>query len=229
MSSPTPTPDLSHVQLFSALTEEQLQTVLRAMSRVHLMPQEMLFTQGQPAERFYLVLEGSIDLFRLSEKGDEKVIDIIRPGQTFAEAVMFMAGHAYPVSARAVLPSELLSFENRAFRRLLEGSPETCLRLLATTSQRLHHLVMEIDNLTLRDATHRLAQYLLQEVPEQRPGATTFQLSVPKHLLASRLSIQPETLSRILARMRAEGLIEVKGSQIELRNIPALHTLLELP
>lgn len=222
-------PDLSQVQLFSALSAEQLQTVLRSMMRVRLMPPDILFSQGQPAERFYLVVEGGIDLFRLSEKGDEKVIDIIRPGQTFAEAVMFMAGHAYPVSARAELPSELLSFENRTFRRLLEDSPETCMRLLATMSRRLHHLVMEIDNLSLRDATHRLVQYLLQEVPEQQAGALSVKLDMPKHVLASRLSIQPETLSRILARMRAQELLAVSGSRIELRDIPALRRFLEMP
>ena len=88
---------LRNTPLLSRLGEQQLQRVsTRAVHRT-LDEGQWLFRQGDPARRFYLVVEGQLRLFRLSPEGTEKVIEIVSPGQTFAEALMFLNAPRYPV------------------------------------------------------------------------------------------------------------------------------------
>ncbi len=94
-------------------------------------------------------------------------------------------------------------------------------------SQRLHWHIGEIENLCLHNATFRLAAYLLRKVPAEADYGTNVHLSIPKVTLASRLSIKHETLSRILARLRKQGLIDVLGHEIILRDPQTLRRLLE--
>ncbi len=91
-----------------------------------------MIRQGQPAERFFLVLKGRVKLYRISTDGQEKVVEIIQAGQTFAEAVMFMQRSEYPVCAETLEAVQLVSFPNRLMLTLLEESPQTCLHLLGT-------------------------------------------------------------------------------------------------
>jgi CRP-like cAMP-binding protein len=207
---------------FAALDDSQLATIAAATRLVRLGENESLFQHGQPAEDFFLVLQGQIKLFRLSEGGDEKVIEIITPGRLFAEAVMFMERQAYPVNAEAVQASELLAISTRVFTRLLRESVDTCFRVMGVMSQRLHRHLNEIDSLTLHNATYRLVSYLLNEAAHNSREQSSLQLNTPKHVVASRLSIQPETLSRILSRLSKQNLIEVRGSHIEVLDYDGL-------
>jgi len=210
---------LEDVELFRAMTPDELACVRRTATRVWLDHGQWLFRQGDPAERFYLVRGGHVRLFRLSADGNEKVIEIVRPGQTFAEAVPFMREQRYPVNAAALGTTELIGISNATFRNVLQTSTEACFRLMADMSQRLHRRLGEIDALTLQNATYRMVNYLLA-LPD--PGADapggTIHLSVPKGVLASRLSITQETFSRILHNLAREGLIEVRGAAIRIRD-----------
>jgi CRP-like cAMP-binding protein len=213
---------LRNVGHFAALDETQMASIAAATRLVKLGENESLFQHGQPAEDFFLVLQGQIKLFRLSEGGDEKVIEIITPGRLFAEAVMFMERQVYPVNAEAVQASELLAISTRVFTRLLRESVDTCFRVMGVMSQRLHRHLNEIDSLTLHNATYRLVSYLLNEAAHSNRDQPSLQLNTPKHVVASRLSIQPETLSRILSRLSKQSLIEVRGSHIEVLDYDGL-------
>ncbi len=226
MDSPETREILRRTYLFAALDDEQLDTMLNAVRMVRLDAGERLFERGQEAHRFFLVREGQIKLYRLSASGDEKVIEIVGPGHTFAEAVLFMDIPGYPVNADALVPSTVAAFSSKAFLDLLRGSVDTCFRLMADMSQRLHHRLEEIDALTLHNATYRLVAYLLDQAGPQRDGQQRVTLGVAKHVVASRLSIQPETFSRILKRLTGEGLIEPRGADIEIPDVARLRQLL---
>ena len=219
---------LRRTYLFSALDDEQLRTVVASMQELNVDEGRKLFEHGQPADKFFLLCEGQVKLYRLSEDGDEKVIEIVRPGQTFAEAVMFMSGKVYPVNADALVKSRLLAFPNAVYKDLLRNSAEACFRLMADMSQRLHQRLNEIDSLTLHNATYRLVTYLLGELPEGVLTSTEIVLTTPKHIIASRLSIKPETFSRILTRLARDGLIVVRGNSIVLANLEQLRQVSEL-
>jgi len=99
---------------------------------------------------------------------------------------------------------------------------------MADMSQRLHQRLNEIDSLTLHNATYRLVTYLLGELPEGVLTSTEIVLTTPKHIIASRLSIKPETFSRILTRLARDGLIVVRGNSIVLANLEQLRQVSEL-
>lgn len=217
---------LRRLHLFSALDEAQLARVRDGMREIELARGERLFDQGEEARHFFLLRTGQIKLALLSREGEEKVVEMIGPGQFFAEAVMFMQGGRYPVTAEALADSGVLAFDNATFKALLAESPPLALKLLAAMSRRMHGLLNEIDELTLHNATYRFVTYLLARAGEQGGGAQV-DLAAPKQVLASRLSIKPETLSRILARLKEEGLLREEGERLVLPDLAGLRALLE--
>jgi len=221
-------PWLRRNYLFAGLNDDELKIVTESLQELNLEEGRTLFEHGQPADRFFMVIEGQIKLYRLSEEGDEKVIEIVRPGETFAEAVMFMSGKFFPVNANALVQSRLLAIPNAVFKELLRKSPDSCFRLMADMSQRLHKRLNEIDSLTLHNATYRLVGYLLRELPEDVLQSPEIVLTTPKHVIASQLSIKPETFSRILMRLSRDGLIVVRGNSIVLEDLPRLRKEVEL-
>ena len=225
-----PARELRRAYLFAEMPDLYLQQLIGQMQDIHLSPGDSLFRHGQPAERFFFLREGLVKLFRLSPEGDEKIIEIMRPGETFAEAVMFMGTQGrYPVSAEAVSDAKLYAFEQKKFLSMLHESSDACFGLLASMSRRLHMLVNQIESLTLQNATYRLVAYLLEQIPRDVKTSPEVQLTTPKGVIASRLAIQPETLSRILAKLRQGGLIEVQGNHITVRDVQALRNLVHLP
>lgn len=206
--------DVRKSHLFSALSDQEMHTIMETSRLLTLDEGQLLFETGQQAQRFYFVLEGQIKLYRLSAEGAEKIIDIVQTGNTFAEALMFLEHPCFPVSATALEPTQLLSFDNQVFIRMLRSSVDTCLHIMGTMSQRLRGLIKEIDDLTLQNATTRMCGMLWAEM--QHTGSRSIELRTPKWALAARLSIKPETFSRILNQLSTQGIIQVKGSHIDI-------------
>jgi len=214
--------ELKRVYLFAGLNVQQLERVKQSMRHLLLAEGESLFEQGQRAERFFLVREGHIKLLRLSLEGSEKVFEVIAPTQTFAEAIMFMPNSIYPVSAQAIEPTSLLTFENKILVEILKESSDTCFRLMFHMSRRIRHWINEVDNLTLQNATYRLISYILYHIPNNHQESYEFNLPIPKQVIASRLSIKPETFSRILNSLCQEGLLTVTGRTIHIHQVEKL-------
>ena len=209
---PVPAYLLQH-PLFSRFDQAQLARVATHARVIDLEAGQTLFAQGDRSGFFFLQLEGQIKLYRLSPGGDEKVLEVLGPGSLFAEALMFMQAPSYPVSAQAMQASRVLRIDSREFKRLLSESVELCFLMLGDMSKRLHALIREIDELSLHTAVGRLAGHLLVRAPDDgRP----FKLSMPKQTLASRLSIKPETFSRILKQLARQGMIEVRESHVRI-------------
>ena len=214
--------ELKGAYLFSELNDVQLDRLSAMSQRIRLRDGEALFELGDPAKRFFLVVAGQIKLSRLAMNGNEKVIEVVMPGHTFAEALMFADRPAYPVRARAIGEVELIAFNSSGFLDLLRESVDTCFRVMGDMSMRLRHMIKEIDDLTLQSASGRVAGFLCGKLlRDERPDAS-LDLEVPKGILASRLSVKPETFSRILHTFSEHGLIRVKGNHIEILDLEGL-------
>ncbi len=216
---------LRQAPLLAQLSDAEIDRLRARAQTRHLTAGQWLFAQDDPAERFFFVHAGQLRLFRLSAEGEEKIIELIGPGQTFAEALLFMDTGRYPVCAAALMSSELLAIDAHDFAAMLRDSPDTCFALLGSLSQRLHALIAEIDNLALHSASVRFARWLLAELPADADALT---LAWPKATLASRLTIKPETWSRITRRLSDQGVLTVSGQQIQIHDRPALRRLGEL-
>jgi len=220
-------PDIQLLQqgyLLALLTPEELDQVIQHASVRTLAPGEKLFDQNEPCTHFFFMLSGIVKLFRTAPTGEEKVIELIRNRQFFAEAVMFMGGQ-YPVHAQAVEASRLVVLDASHFLGLVRSNSDVCLRLLSGMSRRMHGLINEIDNLTLHSGAQRVIRYVLDQLPQGVAVSPSVRLLVPKHVIASRLGIQPETLSRVLAKLRSDRLIDVHDDTIVLNDVDALRRL----
>lgn len=209
--------------LFSSLHDDQVKALLSSATRTPMSIRAVLFNQGDRADRFYFVHKGIVRLFRTSPNGHEKVVDIVRQGQCFAEAIMFSAGSTYPVSADAQDKSEVIGIENHAFMQLLKNDSSMCLKLLQQMSVRLHSQLNEIENLSLQNAMHRLINFLLHEVDADYQS---IDLDIPKKTLASQLGIQPETFSRLLKELNGAGAIRVEKHRLTILQRDKLYRLI---
>jgi len=215
-------PFIQRCMLFSDLNADQIDSVLGHTRVAELSEGDILFEQQQPARDFFMLTSGQVKLARHSADGHEKIIDLISPGHTFAEAILFSGQKVYPVTASALLDSRLLCFDIASYAGILHQSTDACFAVLAQMSRRLHWYIGEIDRLTLHGATFRVVCYLLDQVPSTQLGSSEIRLVVPKHAIASRLSITPETLSRSFSKLSRDGLLDVQDDAVILHDVGKL-------
>ena len=189
--------------MFSALPAEALDGLL-ARSELQSHPRRAtLFEQDEPASAFYLVLDGWVKLFRMTVSGDEAVVGVFARGECIAE-VPCLTGGRYPVSAEIVADARLLAVPARGIAELTRASPEIGLAMLASTSLHLRKLVDQIEELKARTGPQRLANFLVELAPVAQ-GPCTIALPYEKLLIAGRLGMKPESLSRAFQRLQSVG------------------------
>ena len=215
---------LNAVPLFSSYSESEIQEVLQLSKTVHAAPGELLFNSGEPCRCLFVVLSGMIKLYKVIDDGHEKIIEVVEPGQSFAEAALF-SGSGYPVSAKPLTEAVVLAIEGYAFTRFLQQHPRLTWMMLATLSQRLHHLVGQVENLTLRNAEQRIATYLLDNSDIESPECLVHHIPPRRSDLASLMGVTPETLCRIMTRMRKKGLIQADSGGIRVLDNDGLAAL----
>ncbi len=216
---------LGNLPLFSDLAGEELDRIALGTAELHLDRGEMLYRKGQPCTGLYCVVFGQIKLSSTSAQGDEKVVEIIGPGASFGEAVMFM-DKPHILYAQALADSLLLQVSRQAIFEEIERDPAFARKLLAGLSRRLHSLVSDVEWYSLRSGVQRVVGYLMRQPLESEAGGQAYRLTLPtsKNIVASRLSLTPEHFSRILHELSETGLIEVKGREIALFDVEKLRS-----
>ncbi len=199
--------------LFAGLSDLDFDRIAANMTFQELAKGELLFLRGDPADAFFFVVSGQIELSLTSPGGNKKVIEVFTEGRTFAEAIAFMREHRYPVTSQALIGTELIRVPNDNFVRMLYDNPDACMLLLSNLCQHMHTLVTEIERISLYDAQERFCAYLLDLATTDGPTVTV-SLDLPRHVLASKLSVKPETLSRILQNLQMNGTIQISGREV---------------
>ena len=218
-------PGYEHIRqhyLFSGLVQEDFDALMTSASRVTLDKGEVLFHRGDDARYFYFVDSGQLELNLVAPTGQKKVLEVVGHGRTFAEAVVFMREHKYPVTCEALEASVLCQVPNKAYLDLIGANPDACMRLLSDVCRHLHARVREIERLTVQNAHSRLVSYLLDHVVESDDDEATIRLELPRHVIASRLSITPETLSRLLRTLVDEGILTIEDRIIFVHSLARL-------
>ena len=212
--------------LFVGLPTADLSLIAEITLLKPLEKDDYLFREGDPAHGFYVVQKGAVNVHRVNPMGKEQVIRIFRTGESFAEVTLATEA-GYPADARAVESSQVLLVQKPGFLGLLRRQPDLALRMLAGMSLHLRTLVGQLEDLTLKDVETRLANWLLKRCPDScshQPVA--IELKTTKRVLAAELGTVSETLSRTLAKFRAQNLVRVKGKMLQVLDPSALRDLL---
>ncbi len=210
------------IPLFEGLLEENL-SFLRKIAQVkRYSAKTLVFSEGDEATGFYVVISGRVKIFKVSASGKEQILHIFGPGEPFGEVAVF-AGMNFPAYAQTLEESHLLYFPRKDFVRLIEQEPSLALNMLAVLSRRLRQFAAMIEALALKEVSERLAAYLL--LLAERQGRELVELEINKGQLASLLGTTPETISRVFTRLAREGYVEMEGRRIHLRAKEALQEL----
>lgn len=207
---------IGNVPLFTGLPSDQLDKLVRITTQRLVKRGELVFSEDDEANGFYVVIRGRVKVYKLSAEGKEQVLHIMEFPEPFGEVPVF-AGGRFPANVQALEESLLLFFPRPAFVDLLKGDPSLAMNMLAILSTRLRQFAALIESLSLKEVPGRLASYLIY-LSDRTGGGSTLELDIPKALLANLLGTIPETLSRILARMTNEGLLAVEGRRITVRD-----------
>ena len=216
---------LVNLPLFSDLTPEEIQRIAHGTRRIYASKGETLFSRGDRCEGFHVVLYGQVKLFVTSPQGSEKVIEIMGPGISFGEAILFM-DMPYVVSAQALKDSLLLHVSKAIVFEEIDRDPRFSRRLLAGMSRKLHQLVRDVEAYSLRSGLERVIGYLLRDdaFADGSTRSTSVTLPANKMIVASRLNLTPEYFSRILHELSDAGLIVMEGRSVTVPDIERLRT-----
>lgn len=233
---------LSVLPLFQEMTPIELRRLADGCRVRRLARGDNVFRVGEPCDEFHVTVMGQVKLFGISPAGQEKVIELVGPGQSFAEALMF-TDKPYIINAQALTDTLLLTVGKPAVVGEIERDPRFALRMMAGMARRLHGLVHDVQAYALHSGLQRVIGYLLRDMPGELdaphglgslnaevtlPGALDgdeppaarpsrplrVSLPVSKATIASRLSLTPEYFSRVLHELEGAGLIEIDKRDI---------------
>ena len=215
---------LAELPLFQQLRESEILSLAAGTREVELRKGQILFQKGTLLDGFYATVQGQIKLAFSSPQGHEKVVSIVGPGQSFGEAVMFMEKPC-PVFAQALSDTRLLYIAKQGIFAAIDRDSAFARRMLAGLSMRLHGLIKDVEDYSLHSATQRVIGFLLHLTGKPASDPVEFELPASKHVIASRLNLTPETLSRVLHGLSESGLIAVKGRRITVLDLARLRQI----
>jgi len=215
--------DIVHTaELFDGLNEQILRDIIGNQQPRRFTKGQIVFQQGDDADHFYIILEGWVKLYRQLASGEEIILHMFTNGESFAEAAMFN-DHRYPATAEVAADARLLAINSNLFIKVLEENPQTAIQMLCSISSHMKLLVTEIEQIKGRNAVQRVAYFLFKMCPRDS-ASTAIDLPYEKNLIAARLGIKPESLSRIFSKLRDYNVNCIK-SQIVISDVEALRRI----
>ncbi len=216
---------LAATPLCSSLTPKQLSYLASGTRLTHTKSGQVLHRKGEFPGGFYYVISGQVKLSVFSNKGTEKIIDVMRTGQTFGEALVFLH-KPLPLNIESLSACQLLKINDHTIINAIKLWPDFSLHLLAGLSQHLHHLVADLESCCLQSATQRVVNYLLVEMQlaglDEHQMPLHLNLSTSKTTIAAQLNLSPETFSRTLKSLAEKNLLTCQGRGIEIHDLATL-------
>jgi CRP/FNR family transcriptional regulator len=216
---------ISTIPLFNGLPEDQIVAIKKIAVEKKINKGEIIFSEGDEGNGFFVVAEGRVKIFKVSTEGKEQILHIFGPGQPFGEVPVF-AGQKFPANAQAIDKTRVLFLPRASIVNLISANPSLALNMLAVMSKKLRQFAVQIENLSLKEMPARLASYLIFLAEEQNKGDLVT-LKISKGQLASTLGTIPETLSRVFSKLSGQNLINVDGKKITLLDRRGLEDLAE--
>ena len=220
---------LRKIPIFSELSIEQFRKITGISKVLKFKKNDFIFYDGDAYNGFYILLKGSVKIFKNSSEGKESVLHIIKPLNAFADVPLFEGGN-YPANSQTLEESIIIFIPKDGFLSLIKEEPEMSLRMISGFAKRLRELTYKIEKFSSKEVINRLAEYLLKEIRVNKTDKLEepfLRLSVPKHTIAAYIGTISETLSRTLKKLQVDGIIKVKGKTIIVTDYLRLKKLAE--
>lgn len=204
---------IKNIPLLQSLSPSDLGDVIAASHVRTCLKGQDLFTMGQEANSFFAIQEGWINLYRTSKDGEEVIIHIFGPGESFAEAAVFSDHQSYPVHAQAIEDTTLIEIPRSVFIHKIEEDSSFALRILGAIAARQHFLVQQLEHLMTRSAPQRVGAFLIRFCQKVKGNDSLWEVRLPydKSIISTRLNIKAETFSRSVTKLSPYGVYVEQG------------------
>lgn len=206
---------LSGLPFFAGLPQVDMNAFAAAATLRRYKKHEYIYHQGDEADRFFIVFDGWLRLYRETLEGSESVSDILSSGDIFGEGIMFYQKNNFMFSAQAVEDVQVIEIPKSALRRRAEENPEILKRITEAVYEKIVRVQIENERLASMSATQRVACLLLQLSSSMLGNGGTFTFPYDKSLAAAQLGMKRETFSRSLLFLRSYG-VKVSGAEVRI-------------
>ncbi len=213
--------------LFSGLTALQLKQIISISKILNYKKNEIIFWEGDAYKGFYILLNGSVKIYKISHEGGESILHLIKPFESFGDVPLFEGGN-YPVNAQLISDSVLVFIPHKEFIKLIKNNSTICFNMLTGFAKKMRRLTQKVEELSTKEVTNRFARYLLEEI--KKAGTDNFpepfvRLNISKKNIASYIGTITDTLSRLLKKLQNEKIIRVAGKSIFILDLKKLKAL----
>lgn len=219
--------ELKKTILFSGIPDEDLNEISKIVVIKEYPKKSLIFSEGDPAKGFYILLWGMVKIYRISVDSREQILHIINPGETFAEAAIFI-GKSYPAFAETIIDSKVAYIDKKNFLNLLEKNSKIALNLIISLSMLLKKVVDLVDDVSLKSVDARLAEFLIEEAikkGKKEKDYVEIKLDITKTELAKKMGTVNETLSRSFKKLKDKGIIGTEKNKIYILDLEKLQEI----
>lgn len=217
----------NNLPLFSELTGQQSKRIISISKIINYKKNETIFMEGDPYKGFYILLNGSVKIYKISFEGKESILHLIKPPESFGDVPLFEGGN-YPVNAQVMTDSNLVFIPHKEFIQLIKNNSTICFNMLVGFAKKMRRLTQKVEELSTKEVTNRFARYLLEEI--KKAGTDNLpepfvRINISKKNIASYIGTITDTLSRLLKKLQNEKIIRVAGKSIFILDLDKLKTL----
>lgn len=212
---------LQQLMLFQPLGEEPLQILCDKARLAKLPSGSAIYRHGEPAYGFYALLDGWVKLYRHTPDGQELVPFVCSKNDCFFEADIFSEKKVHTLNAQVIEEAVVAEFPAEIIRELTRTNGEFALRILSGVSRQLNTIGTRAEHLITMSSAQRVGCYLLELMAGQQVNNGQLTLPYHKSIVAAKLGMEQETLSRSFKKLKEKG-VTVEGRQIEIKDMQAL-------
>lgn len=219
--------DLSKISLFNSLTSDELREILPYITKVSVKKKDVIFSEGDPSDWFYIVLNGKVKITKLSQEGKEIILEIIAPMDFFG-GLAVIKGFPYPANAIAMEDTELLKISRSNLMRILDRFPGLMYCMALQLSDRMKESHETLKNIALERVEARIAALLLKladKTGKQMEGGVLIDMKLTKQDIAEMVGTTVETSIRTMSKFKKLGMVSDREGKIIIKDIKKLQSL----
>ena len=219
---------LRDVPLFSEMDASHLREISEISIIEKFKKNQHIFLENDPYKGIYIVLKGSVKIYRISSDAKEYILHLRKPPQAFADVPLFEEGGNYPANAMALEDSVLIFIPKQEFIELLGKNHCIAFKMLAGFAKRMRDMTNKMEEISTKEVSSRLARYILKEIEKNgsiKLKGPFLRLTMSKANVATYLGTITETLSRTFKKLHDDNIIVVTGKKIFVKDLKKLKQL----